>query len=205
MKYKIFEKFQVLILSLFIVYCIALSVFIVFNMLVLFKVTWADTGELVVAPNNIFFNSIPVCFFILFLFSKYVSWVDFYYYYKNGCYIWLSYSDCQKFSKISNKVHLVEKHYIYTSTPQDRFSCSRDYVILFSFPDWLRFRFDVFIDKWQKNIRRMDDISCRDRKTLIMFLEDMQGEIDKVKAQAEKEFETGKEIFKKVVDKSSKV
>lgn len=204
MKYKTFEKFQILILLLFIVYCIALLVFIVFNMLVLFKVTWADTGELVVAPNNIFFNSIPVCFFILFLFSKYVSWVDFYYY-KNGYYIWLSYSDCQKFSMISNKVRLIEKHYIYTTTPQDWLSCSRNYVILFSFPDWLRFRFDTIIDKWQKNIRRMDEISCRDRKTLIMFLEDMQGEIDKVKVQAEKEFETGKKFFENVVDKSSKL
>ena len=204
MKYKTFKKFQVLISILFAVYCVALFVFITFNALDFLKARWVETGKLFVAPNNILFNSIPACFFILFLLAKYVDWVDFCYY-ENGYYIWLSYSDCQKFSMISNKIRLIKKHYIYTSMPKDLFSSSKDYVILFSFPDWLRFRFDTFVDKWQKNIRRTDEISCRDRQTLIMFLEDMQGEIDKVRTQAKKEFETGKKLFEKVVDKSSKL
>lgn len=203
MKYKTFEKFQTVIWILFIIYCFALFIFIVLKGSSFLGIKWVDAGKTVVMPDGVLFDSIPVGFFILFLLVKYVVWVDFYYYEK-GYYIWLSYSDCQKFSMISNKIRLIEKHYIYTSIAKDLFSFSRNYVVLFSFPDWLRFRFDVFVDNWQKNIRHTDEISCRDRQTLIMFLEDMQGEIDKVKAQAAKEFETGKEIFAKVVDKSSK-
>lgn len=72
---------------------------------------------------------------------------------------------------------------------------------MFSLPDWLKFRFDTFIDNWRANINRTDKVSLQDKKNLIVFLEDMQGEIDKVKEQAAKEFETGKEIFEKVLDK----
>ena len=195
MKYKTFEKIRTLIWILFVICCGAFLSFVASEIFELLNVTSVDTGEVFVAPDNLFHNSIPVCFFVLLLLVKYVSWLDFYYY-ESGDYIWLSYSDCLKFSTISKKVDLVGKRYIYTN-----FS-GHDYGILFSFPDWLRFRFDVLLDNWRKNIKRTDEISRRDKETLIMFLEDMQGEIDKVKEQAAKEFEIGKRIFEKVLDKS---
>ena len=190
MKYKTFAKIQTLIGSLFSIYCVAFMVFVVFEILELLGTTSVETGEVFVSPNNLFYNSIPVCFFILLLLFKYVNWLE-HYQYSNGYYLWLSYSDCKKFSMISKKVWICNRYYIY-----------KDFVILFSLPDWLKFKFDTFIDNWRANINRTDKVSLQDKKNLIVFLEDMQSEIDKVKEQAAKEFETGKEIFEKVLDKS---
>ena len=196
MKYKTFEKIKTLIWILFSIYCVVFTVFVMCEIAELFDMTEVDTGEVFVAPNNLFYNSIPVCFFVLIFLVKYVCWADCFKY-SSGYYIWLSYSDCLKFSMISKKIVLEDKHYVYNPV-----SSICDYVILFSFSDWLRFRFDALLDNWRKNIKHTDEISRRDKKTLIMFLEDMQSEIDKVKEQAAKEFETGKEIFEKVLDKS---
>ena len=201
MKYKTFEKFQILVWILFAIYCVAFTVFVVCEIFELLDVTSVDTGEVFVAPNNLFFNSIPVCFFILLLLFKYVNWLE-HYQYRNGYYLWLSYSDCLKLSMISKKIVLEDKHYVYTKISSNPFFSNQDYVILFSFSDWIRFRFDALLDNWRKNIKHTDEISRRDKETLIAFLEDMQSEIDKVKEQAAKEFETGKEIFEKVLDKS---
>lgn len=112
MKYKTFKKFQLLIWILFAIYCLTIAVFVVCNALDYFKATRIGTGEVFVAPNNIFFNSIPVCFFILLLLLKYVNWLE-HYQYSNGYYLWLSYSDCKKFSMISKKVWMGNKYYLY--------------------------------------------------------------------------------------------
>lgn len=201
MKYKTFEKIQILIWVLFAIYILAFAVFVIFELLEFFEVSDVKPNTPFVAPDNLFYNSIPICFLVLIFLTKYVGWLD-HFQYAYGCYIWMSYSDCLKFSAISKKISLINKHYVYNKVSKNPFSYNHDYVILFSFPDWLRFRLDVLLNNWRKNIKHTDEISRRDKETLIMFLEDMQGEIDKVKEQAAEEFETGKRIFEKVLDKS---
>lgn len=128
MKYKTFEKIQILTWVLLAIYSLAFAVFVIFEFLEFFEVRDVKTNALFVAPDNLFYNSIPICFLVLIFLNKYVGWLDHSQVdclgrsqYACGCYIWMSYSDCLKFSAISKKISLINKHYVYTKVSSNPF------------------------------------------------------------------------------------